>query len=92
MARFLSVSIDCYLTLCLYVVATAVGARSPLGQSANLGRATANAILTTIFTRPDEFVIWRYFYIHFFGAFCSAIIGAAIFWIVKCALVDNQSP
>uniref|UniRef100_A0A914GWI1 Aquaporin-like protein n=1 Tax=Globodera rostochiensis TaxID=31243 RepID=A0A914GWI1_GLORO len=71
-------------------VATAVGARSPLGQNANLARATANALMTAIFTRPDEFVMWRFFYIHLFGAFCSAIVGAATFWVVKCSLAENQ--
>lgn len=62
------------------LMATALGSRSPLGQSANLARAMANFLLASVFARAEEFAVWRLFHLHLFGAICSAIVGAAIFW------------
>ena len=62
------------------LIATALGSRSPLGQSANLARAVANFLLATVFARAEEFAVWRLFHVHLFAAICSAIVGAATFW------------
>jgi glycerol uptake facilitator-like aquaporin len=63
-------------------VASSLGSRSPLGQCANLARALANSLLAAIFTRAEEFAIWRLFHLHLFAAISSPIVAAAIFWLI----------
>ncbi|KAI1712544.1 major intrinsic protein domain-containing protein [Ditylenchus destructor] len=61
---------------------------STLGQSANLARQLANSVVTSIFLLDDR--AWRFFYITFFAALGSSILGTAIWWLIKGTLVEPK--